>query len=212
MKTSAEELLSNFDDLHVSNPLEQAEHPWNEILASKSTRNGAPDRSDWMSVIRRLPFYHSEYTTNRHRRHSQYPFETKKLLQSLQYTSTNRCTKSKSRNEERKSSGSGTTFALRPSKLNLKTSTTSSVVSSLLGRRVRKQIRGSLLDAIPEEHESIPNAASTDLEHTVPHLQQSCSQQATTNSELNINELASYFDLYLHLPKKMSPMAEMMYT
>lgn len=46
---------------------------------------------------------------------------------------------------------------------------------------------------------------------------QSCSQQArmTSNSnscdDVTIDELASYFDLFVHIPKKMSHMAEMMY-
>lgn len=72
--------------------------------------------------------------------------------------------------------------------------------------RKRERFAKGTLDTIPEE-----SSDSTADEH--PILQpQSCSQQATSNVELNINELASYFDLYLHLPKKMSPMAEMMYT
>jgi len=41
---------------------------------------------------------------------------------------------------------------------------------------------------------------------------QSCSQQALTEDDITIDELASYLDLLVHIPKKMSPMAEMMYT
>lgn len=43
--------------------------------------------------------------------------------------------------------------------------------------------------------------------------QASCSVQArmTTPDDTNIDELASYFDLFVHIPKKMSHMAEMMY-
>lgn len=43
--------------------------------------------------------------------------------------------------------------------------------------------------------------------------QASCSLQArmTTPDDTNIDELASYFDLFVHIPKKMSHMAEMMY-
>jgi len=43
---------------------------------------------------------------------------------------------------------------------------------------------------------------------------QSCSQQALTESsdDITCDELASYFDLLVQIPKKMSPMAEMMYT
>jgi len=43
--------------------------------------------------------------------------------------------------------------------------------------------------------------------------QASCSIQArmTAPDDTNIDELASYFDLFVHIPKKMSHMAEMMY-
>lgn len=43
--------------------------------------------------------------------------------------------------------------------------------------------------------------------------QASCSIQARLNTpdDTNIDELASYFDLFVHIPKKMSHMAEMMY-
>lgn len=43
----------------------------------------------------------------------------------------------------------------------------------------------------------------------------SCSQQAlieSMNDDITINELASYLDEYVYIPKNMSPMAEMMYT
>lgn len=40
----------------------------------------------------------------------------------------------------------------------------------------------------------------------------SCSQQARMNScDVTIDELASYFETFVHIPKKMSSMAEMMY-
>lgn len=39
----------------------------------------------------------------------------------------------------------------------------------------------------------------------------SCSTQARS-SDVTVGELAAYFDEYMHLPKKMSHMAEMMYT
>lgn len=42
----------------------------------------------------------------------------------------------------------------------------------------------------------------------------SCSQQArmnSTNCDVTIDELASYFETFVHIPKKMSSMAEMMY-
>lgn len=46
---------------------------------------------------------------------------------------------------------------------------------------------------------------------------QSCSQQARMSAtgscdDVTIDELASYFDVFVHIPKKMSHMAEMMYT
>jgi hypothetical protein len=45
---------------------------------------------------------------------------------------------------------------------------------------------------------------------------QSCSQQARMTAsgscdDVTIDELASYFDVFVHIPKKMSHMAEMMY-
>jgi len=45
-------------------------------------------------------------------------------------------------------------------------------------------------------------------------ISQSCSQQAMLPQcdDITINELAAYFDTYVHIPKKMSLMAEMMYT
>jgi hypothetical protein len=41
---------------------------------------------------------------------------------------------------------------------------------------------------------------------------QSCAQQARQVPDYTVEELASYLDDFLYLPKKMSPMAEMMYT
>ncbi|KAL1450843.1 hypothetical protein WDU94_003158 [Cyamophila willieti] len=42
---------------------------------------------------------------------------------------------------------------------------------------------------------------------------QSCSLQARAGyDDTSMSELASYFDVYCHIPKKMSHMAEMMYT
>lgn len=43
-------------------------------------------------------------------------------------------------------------------------------------------------------------------------LSASCSQQARLNCDVTIDELASYFETFVHIPKKMSSMAEMMYT
>ncbi|CAD5117178.1 DgyrCDS5978 [Dimorphilus gyrociliatus] len=40
----------------------------------------------------------------------------------------------------------------------------------------------------------------------------SCSAQARKEDELTVEDLAGYFDDYVYIPKKMSDMAEMMYT
>lgn len=48
---------------------------------------------------------------------------------------------------------------------------------------------------------------------SVQSTQQSCSQQArNVREDITINELASYFENLVHIPKKMSSMAEQMYT
>lgn len=48
---------------------------------------------------------------------------------------------------------------------------------------------------------------------TTPTNTQSCSIQARAcYDDTSMSELASYFDVYCHIPKKMSHMAEMMYT
>ncbi|KAF4530919.1 hypothetical protein B566_EDAN016417 [Ephemera danica] len=47
----------------------------------------------------------------------------------------------------------------------------------------------------------------------VSNQQQSCSQQARiVREDVTINELAGYFENLVHIPKKMSHMAEQMYT
>lgn len=51
-----------------------------------------------------------------------------------------------------------------------------------------------------------------DLDNLTPNT--SCSQQAllnSTNCDVTIDELACYFETFVHIPKKMSSMAEMMY-
>uniref|UniRef100_A0A1A9W5C7 Oxidative stress-responsive serine-rich protein 1 n=1 Tax=Glossina brevipalpis TaxID=37001 RepID=A0A1A9W5C7_9MUSC len=64
----------------------------------------------------------------------------------------------------------------------------------------------------------LPKSTASDPEiSTSPRYGNSCSQQAgnsatTICDDITINELASYFDTFVHIPKKMSPMAEMMYT
>ncbi|ESO98650.1 hypothetical protein LOTGIDRAFT_238973 [Lottia gigantea] len=51
-------------------------------------------------------------------------------------------------------------------------------------------------------------STSTDNSNRV---EKSCSQEATIE-DLSVNELAGYFEDFVHIPKKMSVMAEMMYT
>lgn len=58
---------------------------------------------------------------------------------------------------------------------------------------------------------SLPSTSESESE-TAQRPQASCSIQARmTPDDTNIDELASYFDLFVHIPKKMSHMAEMMY-
>jgi hypothetical protein len=45
----------------------------------------------------------------------------------------------------------------------------------------------------------------------LPAPEQTCSQQAR-REDVTINELAGYFENLVHIPKKMSSMAEQMYT
>ncbi|KAK7501189.1 hypothetical protein BaRGS_00007674 [Batillaria attramentaria] len=64
--------------------------------------------------------------------------------------------------------------------------------------------------AAPESHASppvaVPSPSKLDLT-----MERSCSQEARLD-EMSVNELAAYFDDFIHIPKKMSSMAEMMYT
>ncbi|XP_046660257.1 uncharacterized protein LOC124354095 [Homalodisca vitripennis] len=58
---------------------------------------------------------------------------------------------------------------------------------------------------------ALPSSESSESA-TNQRPQASCSIQARmTPDDTNIDELASYFDLFVHIPKKMSHMAEMMY-
>jgi hypothetical protein len=55
------------------------------------------------------------------------------------------------------------------------------------------------------------NSKSTNRQQNV--ADSSCSSQArSSTTDLTVGELAAYFEEYMHLPKKMSQMAEMMYT
>jgi hypothetical protein len=67
----------------------------------------------------------------------------------------------------------------------------------------------------PEDQKQVPLAQAQGN----ANAPQTCSQQALTESngnsgpfdDVTIDELASYLDLLVHIPKKMSPMAELMY-
>lgn len=52
---------------------------------------------------------------------------------------------------------------------------------------------------------------STDQADTDCNLEMSCSQEARLD-DTSVDDLAGYFDDFVHIPKKMSSMAEMMYT
>lgn len=64
---------------------------------------------------------------------------------------------------------------------------------------------------------SISTSSSPEHASTSARCSTSCSQQAgssaaaATCDDVTIDELASYFDTFVHIPKKMSSMAEMMY-
>lgn len=74
-------------------------------------------------------------------------------------------------------------------------------------QKVFKQVRckSKTLENQLEVHRSLM------LKSTEVHS--SCSQQARMNEpcDITIDELASYFETFVHIPKKMSSMAEMMY-
>lgn len=56
------------------------------------------------------------------------------------------------------------------------------------------------------------NNTNGPLSSLAPPSSTSCSQQARLNCDVTIDELASYFETFVHIPKKMSTMAETMYT
>jgi len=104
-------------------------------------------------------------------------------------------------------------------------------VNSLQWRKMKRSLKDlrSALPTIPEDSDSEQLAGSSGTNANVdPQSTQinggvqncdgspsSCSQQAlmeTMNDDITINELASYLEEYVYIPKKMSPMAEMMYT
>lgn len=59
-----------------------------------------------------------------------------------------------------------------------------------------------------------PNTMNISTSSNSSSASSTCSQQArmnTSNCDVTIDELASYFETFVHIPKKMSEMAEMMY-
>lgn len=106
---------------------------------------------------------------------------------------------------------------------------TKSRISSLKDYRSLRNALPPIPEDIDEEDQTIssPETCLTEtslLPSTVPTVSppqavnatahQSCSQQALmeTTDDITIDELASYLEVLVHIPKKMSPMAEMMYT
>lgn len=87
--------------------------------------------------------------------------------------------------------------------------------------RIKCSLKDSPKDTLPtiaEDDEETENqgqsiVGSGGLQSQSP---QSCSQQAlmetTPVDDVTIDELASYLDVFVYIPKKMSLMAEMMYT
>ncbi|XP_017042805.1 uncharacterized protein LOC108089181 [Drosophila ficusphila] len=87
---------------------------------------------------------------------------------------------------------------------------------------LRAQHSGSDLDESgssgPQSHKGDSVSVATRSLSAVSLMGATCSQQASYNStnpgncdDVTIGELASYFDTIVHIPKKMSSMAEMMY-
>lgn len=76
-------------------------------------------------------------------------------------------------------------------------------------------LRAPVLRVDPQQNLSLiqPITRSSTEESTTQRPPSMCAVQARNPSpdDTNIEELASYFDLFVHIPKKMSVMAEMMY-
>ena len=95
--------------------------------------------------------------------------------------------------------------------------------SRLLVVRKSPYIRKPKLHFVKFENQATFDVADNQAEESEPTnvhpstktIQSSCSQQALnpySHSDDTIEELAAYFECYVHIPKKMSQMAEMMYT
>ena len=68
----------------------------------------------------------------------------------------------------------------------------------------------------PSSEDAEEDSSTRNNSPNSPLLQSSCSQQALNplphEDDTTIEELAAYFDCFVYIPKKMSLMAEMMYT
>ena len=97
---------------------------------------------------------------------------------------------------------------LRESRLNvLKKKKSSLIRKSKLN--VNKTRRWMTIDSKPEENDSTEVESATEVEPP------SYSQAAPIShdvTDVEVDNLAAYFEYHIHLPKKMSFMAEMMYT
>lgn len=116
------------------------------------------------------------------------------------------------------------------SHLSLSTSSVATIAGNVANKQHRsKHLRGQLVDSDDEPYATTSAAAIAACNITSDNTNpmnvstssnsssassSSCSQQArmnTTNCDVTIDELASYFETFVHIPKKMSSMAEMMY-
>lgn len=80
-----------------------------------------------------------------------------------------------------------------------------------LDRQEETPLRWSL-PALGAEGGSQPMAQGGSSSSSSSGPVQSCSQQALLNCDVTIDELASYFETFVHIPRKMSSIAETMYT
>lgn len=81
---------------------------------------------------------------------------------------------------------------------------------------LRMEDTSSRLTASAPDETGEPSAGPSQSVQSGPQpVSSTCSQQArltTSTCDVTIDELASYFETFVHIPKKMSSMAEMMYT
>lgn len=69
----------------------------------------------------------------------------------------------------------------------------------------------SAVSALASQVSNSTAAGATCVSRQDLPIERSCSQEARLD-EMSVNELAAYFDDFIYIPKKMSSMAEMMYT